>query len=78
VKIANQKYTSVKNDYCIVFDRHSEIVEVANDQKIKSVGFSFVTVEEINDFEQQRTIDVIGIITSVSPVSTFQPKYGGG
>ncbi len=23
VKIANQKYTSVKNDYCIVFDRDS-------------------------------------------------------
>lgn len=25
VKIANQKYTSIKNDYCIVFDRNSEI-----------------------------------------------------
>ena len=25
VKIANQKYTSVKNDYCIVFDRNSDI-----------------------------------------------------
>ena len=27
VKIANQKYTSIKNDYCIVFDRSTEIEE---------------------------------------------------
>ena len=25
VKIANQKFTSIKNDYCIIFDRSSEI-----------------------------------------------------
>jgi ssDNA-binding replication factor A large subunit len=34
VKIANQKYTSIKNDYCIVFDRNSEIEEAADDAKI--------------------------------------------
>jgi ssDNA-binding replication factor A large subunit len=27
VKIANQKFTSIKNDYCIVFDKSSEIEE---------------------------------------------------
>jgi replication factor A1 len=31
VKMANQKYTSIKNDFCIVFDRNSEIKEVADD-----------------------------------------------
>jgi replication factor A1 len=25
VKIANKKYTSIKNDYCIIFDKNSEI-----------------------------------------------------
>lgn len=25
VKISNKKYTSIKNDYCIIFDRNSEI-----------------------------------------------------
>lgn len=51
VKIANQKYSSIKNDYCIVFDRNTEIEEVADDTKIRNLGFSFVTIEEINEFE---------------------------
>lgn len=36
VKIANQKYTSIKNDYCIVFDRNSEITQAEDDTKIKA------------------------------------------
>lgn len=35
VKIANQKYSSIKNDYCINFDRSSEIQEVEDDSKIQ-------------------------------------------
>ena len=37
-----------------------------------------MTIEEINDFEQQRTVDVVGVITSVGPVSSFQPKSYDG
>jgi len=36
VKIANQKYTSIKNDYCIIFDRSSEIQEVEDDNRIEA------------------------------------------
>ncbi len=71
VKIANKKYTSIKNDYCIVFDRNSEIVAADDDQKIKTQGFCFVTIDEVNEFEQMRTIDTIGIITQVGQVSLF-------
>jgi ssDNA-binding replication factor A large subunit len=74
VKIANTKYTSIKNDYCIVFDRDSQIEQLADDQKIQAQGFSFVKIEEINEFEQQRTVDFSGVITEVGPVSVFQPK----
>lgn len=34
VKMANQKYTSIKNDYSIVFDKQSEIEEVDDDASI--------------------------------------------
>ena len=77
VKISNQKYSSIKNDYCIIFDRSSEITEVEDDMKIKTQGFCFVTIDEINDFEQSRTIDTIGVITQVGAVSNFTPKNGG-
>jgi replication factor A1 len=36
VKMANKKYTSIKNDYCITFDRNSEIKEVEDDENIRS------------------------------------------
>jgi hypothetical protein len=50
--MANTKYTSIKNDYTIIFDRNCVIEKASDDQKIKSQGFSFVTLEEINGFEQ--------------------------
>ena len=78
VKIANSKYTSVKNDYTIIFDRSSIIEKAEDDQRIKNQGFSFVSIEDINDFEQQRTVDFAGIIISVSAVSSFQPKSYDG
>ena len=65
VKIANKKYTSIKNDHCVVFDKNSEIEEVNDDNQISQQGFCFVTIDEINDFEQSRTVDTIGIITNV-------------
>lgn len=34
VKIANQRFTSIKNDFCLVFDRQAEIVEVPEDASI--------------------------------------------
>lgn len=75
--MANQKYTSIKNDFCIVFDRTSEIVETDDDMGIKNQGFHFATIDEINLFEQMRTIDTIGVITQVGILGQFKPKNGG-
>jgi len=69
VKMANQKYTSIKNDFCIVFDRNSEIEEAEDTDNIQVQGFSFTTIDEINDFEQMRTVDAIGVITNVTPIT---------
>ena len=78
VKIANSKYTSVKNDYNIIFDRTTVIQLSEDDHKIKNQGFSFVTIEDINDFEQLRTVDFAGVIITVSSVSSFQPRSYDG
>ena len=37
-----------------------------------------MTIEDINDFEQQRTVDFAGVILSISAVSSFQPKSYDG
>lgn len=49
--MANTKYTSIKNDYSIVFDKNSQIEPAGDDQSIKSLGFCFTSIDEINEFE---------------------------
>jgi replication factor A1 len=77
IKIANKKFTSIKNDYCITFDKNSQIVSVEDDEDIKAQGFCFVIISEVNDFEQTRAVDVIGVITNAGSVTNFTPKNGG-
>lgn len=47
MKLANKKYTSIKNDYCLTFDQNTDIVEVEEDNQIKKQGFSFVGLKGI-------------------------------
>jgi replication factor A1 len=51
VKMANQKYSSIKNDYCITLDKNADIQECGDDEAIQQVGYSFQTIDEINDCE---------------------------
>lgn len=74
--MANKKFTSIPNDFCITFDRNTTIDEVCNDDSIGAQGFSFVTIDAINDFEQNRTVDAVGVIINSGTLSSFQPKNG--
>ena len=65
IKIANQKFTSIKNEFSIVFDKNSVVELVQDDLQIRSQGFSFNNIREINDLDQMKTIDAIGCITYV-------------
>ena len=47
VKMANQRFTSIRNDFCITFDQHAEIIEVPDDAAIKNMAYAFVTVRDI-------------------------------
>ena len=49
IKIANQKYTSIKNQFSLLFDRNSEIEETEDDIEIKELGFCFTPIKEIAD-----------------------------
>ena len=55
VKLANLRYTSVKNDYGLVFDIHSKIEKVADDESIQSVSYNFKNMNEQNYRELIRT-----------------------
>jgi replication factor A1 len=35
VKLANKKFTSIKNDYCLTFDQNADVAEAEEDNQIK-------------------------------------------
>jgi hypothetical protein len=63
--MANKKYTSVRNDFCIVFEKHSEIVLAEDDGSISNQAFDFCPINDIQDIMQMKTIDVVGIISDL-------------
>ena len=69
MKIANQKFTSIKNDFCLVFDKQGDITEVPDNESIKSKGFSFLTLPEIKALERTMAVDVVGIVCKVDPMN---------
>lgn len=76
VKIANKKFTSIKNDYCLTFGNHTEMKEVQEDTKITQSGFSFTGLREIEDIVSACTLDVIGVILDVQPTASIMTKDG--
>ena len=75
--MANKKFTSISNDYSIIFDKNSEIIEVEDDIKIQEQGYCFVRIGDINKLDQLRTIDIIGVITTVGELSQVVLKTTG-
>lgn len=41
VKLANKRYTSIKNDYCLTLDNNTVIKKCEEDKAIVEAGFSF-------------------------------------
>ena len=76
VKIANKKFTSIKNDYCLTLSDQTVITEVLEDAKITQSGFSFTGLREIEDIVDTCTLDVIGVIMDVQPTVSIMTKSG--
>ena len=76
IKIANKKFTAIKNDYCITFGYETVIEKVQEDRQITTSAFSFTGLKDIEEIIQQCTIDVIGVVLEVNPVSQIQTKDG--
>ena len=47
IKMANKKFTSVRNDFCIVFEKNSDIQEAKDDGSISNQAFDFCGIKDI-------------------------------
>lgn len=77
VKCANQKFTAIKNDYSLTFSPFSDISLTEDDQSISKAVFNFTTLSEVQTTREGKTLDFIGVIVSVSDVSSISLKTGG-
>jgi replication factor A1 len=67
--MANKRYTSIKNDFCLTLGNETEIQECPEDIKITNSGFAFTKIEGLKELPQNSTVDVIGVIFEISPLS---------
>jgi len=75
VKIANKKFTTVNNDYCINFGKHAKIIPAKDDGSISNQAFQFVKIADIDD-SNLKSVDVLGVITEVGESSEIKLKSG--
>lgn len=74
------RFATVKNDYCIVFDKFTDIQEIPDDNSIEvntdKDHFHFSPISDIGDLTPNDTVDLIGIVYVVGPVGQVQLKNG--
>ena len=76
VKIANKKFTSIKNDFSLIFDRNALIDRAEDDINIETQGFHFFNIRQIEELKEITTIDFIGIVHYVGPITMINLKNG--
>jgi replication factor A1 len=76
IKMANKKFSSLKNDFCIIFEKQSEIQEANDDGTITNQAFDFVQISEIPDIMPMKTIDVVGVISVLGDKEDVNLKNG--
>ena len=65
VKVANQKFQRVKNDFCLVFDKNAEIVEVPDDTSINVVAYNFIQLSSMISLPGNSYVDFLGVVVNV-------------
>ena len=76
IKMANKKFTAIKNDYCITFGFDTEFKNADEDKQINQTGFSFTGLSKLEEINQTCTLDVIGVILDVQPTAQLTLKDG--
>ena len=78
VKLANQRFQRIKNDFCLIFDKNAEIVEVPDDRSINELSYNFSKLNEVVSMQSGQYFDFIGIVSSIGSTSTVTTRQGVG
>nr|XP_049598711.1 replication protein A 70 kDa DNA-binding subunit isoform X2 [Syngnathus scovelli] len=76
VKLANKKFTSLKNDYEITLSASSRIVPCDDDCGVPNLLFQFVPISQLETKDPDAVVDVIGVCEEAEDVSLITTKAG--
>ncbi|KAJ8953979.1 hypothetical protein NQ314_007172 [Rhamnusium bicolor] len=78
LKPANKQFSALKNDYEMTMTLDTLIQECTEDEKsVPTIKYDFVTIDQIQNFEVNTIIDVVGVARTVSELQTFQARSTG-
>ena len=73
LKAKNSIYNKLPHDYEITFDESSNFIQIEN-TSIGKLEYQFVKISEIEKFQKDSSIDVIGIVINNEPVVQIKTK----
>ena len=81
VKDAAGRFASCKHEFCIVFDKYSEIMEIPDDGTVASnnnykSSVSFCSISSLAELPPMDSVDVLGIVHMVGPIGAVALKNG--
>ena len=74
LKLANKKFSRIPNEYEVTLNSDADVQFIQDDQSIEQQRFAFASIEEVGRKEEGEFIDVIGVVQSVSPLSSITSK----
>jgi len=74
--MANQRFATVKNDYCMVFNRQTQITPSSEDKAIKTQLFNFTSIAKLNKVKGEKNTDVLGVLVAVRDCDMISTKSG--
>jgi replication factor A1 len=77
VKTANQKFSSVQNDYEISFDSNTRFDEVVDDGQIGGRNYKFIpSLRDVQSQKENSMIDVVAVVKEVEEAVDMTTKRG--
>jgi replication factor A1 len=77
VNTANKQYSTVKNEFELMFDRSTHIEPShEDDNSIPVNNYNFVPLDALSEQEANSTVDVLGVLTDVQEVTSITTKKG--
>jgi len=76
IKLANRRFTNLPHEFEITLNMDADVNILGEDSTIKNQHFNFCPISYLAN-KQEEFIDVIGIVTKITPLATFTSTRTG-